>query len=169
MATRRGFIAGLLAAGAIPRPSWADAGDPAYLAAAKLPSGAYNLFGLSEDGDELFSLPLPGRGHAAAAHPLRPEAVAFARRPGTFAIVLDCRSGDIEATLETPEGRHFNTQIMTDRDGSSPVSASAWARRSPFQFRVPSSSGPYSATNRGPRPKWAVIWRASTCGLAVAR
>ena len=36
---------------------------------------------------------LPDRGHAAAAHPERPEAVAFARRPGTFALVIDCPRG----------------------------------------------------------------------------
>ena len=107
MASRRGFLAGLMATGLTPRVSWADAGAPAYLAAAQLPGGAYNLFGLTDTGAEVFRLPLPDRGHAAAAHPSRPEAVAFARRPGTFAVVLDCASGRIHATLEAPVGRHF--------------------------------------------------------------
>lgn len=54
-----------------------------------------------------FEIPLPARGHAAAAHPSRPQAVAFARRPGTFALVIDCASGRLLSTLACPEGRHF--------------------------------------------------------------
>lgn len=118
MATRRGFLAGMLATGLIPKPGWADAGDPAYLAAARLPGGTYHLFGLTDAGAEVFRLPLPGRGHAAAAHPERPEAVAFARRPGTFAIVIDCARGGIAATLEAPEGRHFYGHGAFSADGS---------------------------------------------------
>uniref|UniRef100_UPI00260454D5 DUF1513 domain-containing protein n=1 Tax=uncultured Roseovarius sp. TaxID=293344 RepID=UPI00260454D5 len=50
---------------------------------------------------------LPERGHAAAAHPDRAEAVAFARRPGRIAFVLDCTSGAVLARLDAPLGRHF--------------------------------------------------------------
>ncbi len=107
MTTRRGFLAGLLAASAVPAPTWADAGAPAFLTAAQLPDGTYVLVGLDLGGVERFRIPLPERGHAAAAHPVRPEAVAFARRPGTFAIVLDCRTGGVLARLNSPDGRHF--------------------------------------------------------------
>lgn len=107
MTTRRGFLATLLAAGSLPALSWADAGSPAYLAAAREPDGAYALFGLSAGGVDLFRIPLPARGHAASAHPTRPEAVAFARRPGTFALVIDCVTGAVIERLESPEGRHF--------------------------------------------------------------
>ncbi|WP_306131274.1 DUF1513 domain-containing protein [Roseivivax marinus] len=107
MTTRRGFIASLLAASTLPKLSWADAGDPAYLGAARDASGAYALIGLGPGGDRRFRLPLPDRGHAAAAHPTAPEAVAFARRPGTFALVIDCAAGRIAHRLEAPEGRHF--------------------------------------------------------------
>lgn len=107
MTTRRGFLAGLLATGAIPAPTWADAGDSAFLSAAQLPDGAFVLVGLGGLGAERFRIPLPDRGHAAAAHPTRPEAVTFARRPGTFAIVLDCRTGEVLAQLDSPVGRHF--------------------------------------------------------------
>jgi len=51
---------------------------------------------------------LPDRGHAAAANPGRPEAVAFARRPGTFALVIDGVTGAILHRLTPPEGRQFN-------------------------------------------------------------
>lgn len=104
---RRQFLATLLASGTAPALSWADAGSPAFLAAAKEPDGTFALFGLSEAGDDRFRIPLPERGHAAAAHPTAPEAVAFARRPGTFAIVLNCATGAVAHRLHAPEGRHF--------------------------------------------------------------
>ncbi len=107
MTSRRSFLGGLLATGLCPRPSWADAGSPACLSAAQIPDGSYRLAGLSGDGDIIFTLPLPGRGHAAAAHPTRPEAVGFARRPGTFAFVLNCVSGQATTQLTAPTGRHF--------------------------------------------------------------
>lgn len=107
MTTRRGFLASLLASAALPRLSWADAGSPAYLAAAQEPDGGYALFGLSAEGADVFRIALPGRGHAATAHPTAPEAVAFARRPGTFALVIDCVTGAVAHRLDSPEGHHF--------------------------------------------------------------
>lgn len=106
-ASRRGFLAGALAAGLVPRLTWADAGEPSVLGAARDGSGAYALYGVSEAGEVTFRVPLPDRGHAAAAHPTRPEAVAFARRPGTFALVLDCVSGGVLSRLDAPAGHHF--------------------------------------------------------------
>jgi hypothetical protein len=104
---RRSFLGGVLAAGAMPACTWADAGGPAYLAAAARPDGTYVLCGLDPAMQTVFCRALPARGHAAAAHPARPQAVAFARRPGTFALVLDCRTGQISATLAAPASRHF--------------------------------------------------------------
>lgn len=117
MPSRRGFLAGIAVLGLSPAVTWADAGSPDYLAAAKLPDGSYHLFGLATDGREIFSIPLPGRGHAAAAHPRRPEAVAFARRPGTFAIVLDCDTCRPVATLTAPVERHFYGHGVFSADG----------------------------------------------------
>ena len=108
MTTRRCFLATLLAVGAAPRLGWAAAGNPAYLAAARDPDGTFALFGLTPEGTTTFRLPLPARGHAAAGHPGRAEAVAFARRPGTFALVIDCTNGAEIARLTPPEGRQFN-------------------------------------------------------------
>lgn len=107
MANRRSFMGGLLAAGLAPRSTWADAGNPAFLSAGREPHGGYVLCGLSTTGQITFKLPLPARGHAAAAHPQRAEAVAFARRPGTVALVIDCRDGTQLTALHAPEGRHF--------------------------------------------------------------
>ena len=118
MTSRRGFLAGLLATGLVPAPSWADLGGPSFLAAARHPDGQYLLAGLSETGAIHFTCPLPGRGHAAAAHPIRPEAVAFARRPGRFADVIDCRDGAHLARLEPPQGHHFYGHGVFSPDGA---------------------------------------------------
>lgn len=108
MATRRGFLIGLAAAGASPRIGWAEVGNPAYLAAARDADGSFALYGLTEAGTTTFRVPLPARGHAGAAHPTRAEAVAFARRPGAYALVLDCAHGTILHHLTPPPNRQFN-------------------------------------------------------------
>lgn len=108
MTTRRTFLAALLAAGASPSIGWAAVGNPSYLAAAREEDGHFALFGLDAEGGVTFRVPLPARGHAGAGHPTRTEAVAFARRPGTFALVLDCGIGAARHWLAPPEGRQFN-------------------------------------------------------------
>lgn len=118
MPDRRTFITGAAAVGIAPSSTWADVGNPNYLSAAKMRDGSFLLFGLDADVRPLFSLPLPGRGHAAAGHPNRPEAVAFARRPGTFAMVLDCARGTLTTTLVTPPERHFYGHGVFSEDGS---------------------------------------------------
>ena len=107
MRTRRGVIAGFLASGLLPRLGWAALGNPTFLAAAQLPDDSYGLLGMDADGQALFTVPLPGRGHAAAAHPTRPEAVAFARRPGDFALIIECTTGRQTARLQAPEAGIF--------------------------------------------------------------
>ncbi|MEL6318445.1 MAG: DUF1513 domain-containing protein, partial [Pseudomonadota bacterium] len=118
--SRRAFLSGGLAAAAAaaaPSLSWADAGGPRYLAAARRADGAFALCGLSHTGDIVFEIDLPARGHAAAAHPSRPLAVAFARRPGRYALVIDCARARLLARLEAPAGRHFYGHGAFDRDG----------------------------------------------------
>lgn len=116
MTTRRAFLAGLAAA-SLPRVAWADVGSPAFLAAGKLGDG-YVLHGLSAQGDSLFQIALPARGHAAAAHPTQALAVAFARRPGTYALVIDCLTGAVRHRLTPPAGRQFNGHGAFSADGA---------------------------------------------------
>lgn len=117
MATRRGFLAGLAASALPARMSWADAGSPAFVAAGKEGDG-YSLHGLTERGEGIFRIALPARGHAAATHPVRAETVAFARRPGTFAIVLNCVTGEVTHRLAPPDGRQFNGHGVFSPDGT---------------------------------------------------
>ena len=113
---RRTFLASF-AATLAPRLTWADIGAPAFLAAGKRDE-AFFLHGLTASGTSLFQITLPGRGHAAAAHPTRAEAVAFARRPGTFALVIDCATGETRHRLTPPEGMQFNGHGAFSADGS---------------------------------------------------
>ncbi len=117
MTSRRAFLAGLMAVAA-PKPGWAAAGNPRFLACAREADGGFALFGLGEDGTDRFRLPLPARGHAGAAHPTRPEAVVFARRPGAFALVLDCATGALLRHLTPPEGMQFNGHGAFDTLGN---------------------------------------------------
>ena len=116
MTTRRAFLAGLAAA-TVPRLTWADIGSPAFLAAGKTAQG-FVLHGLSAQGQSLFQLPLPARGHAACAHPTRTLAVAFARRPGSFALVIDCASGAVLHQLDPALARQFNGHGAFSADGA---------------------------------------------------
>lgn len=118
MPTRRGFLAGIAATSTLVKSGWALAGSPAYIAAARSAAGDYKLCGISSQGAVLFKLPLPGRGHAGARHPHRPEAVAFARRPGNFAVILDCAAGEELKRLTTPSNRHFYGHGVFSVDGS---------------------------------------------------
>ncbi|WP_299962987.1 DUF1513 domain-containing protein [uncultured Roseobacter sp.] len=118
MQSRRGFLSGVLALASCVPPAWADAGGPRYLSSARLPNGAHALIGLRADGGLAFSQPLPARGHAAAAHPNRAEAVAFARRPGTYGLVIDCMTGRVSHRLETPPARHFYGHGAFSADGA---------------------------------------------------
>ncbi len=117
MATRRAFLAGLGALTSLPAIGWADVGNPAFLAAGKRGEG-YVLAGLDARGGLLFDLPLPARGHAAAAHPTLAVGVAFARRPGQFALVIDCATGAVRHRLTPPSGRQFNGHGSFSEDGS---------------------------------------------------
>lgn len=107
----------MLATGLVPQNTWAETGKPQFLSAAKRPDGTYVLCGLNSDMQIAFELPLPARGHAAAAHPKLAEAVVFARRSGNCAIVLDCTRGTEMARLTAPQGRHFYGHGAYSQDG----------------------------------------------------
>jgi uncharacterized protein len=79
--------------------------------------GSYGIALLSDAGRLVHALPLPDRGHDIAYDPLSRRAVAFARRPGTFALVLDRTGGDAPLTIAAAPGRHFFGHGVFSPDG----------------------------------------------------
>ena len=65
----------------------------------------------------VFDLPLPGRGHGAAFRPTAPQCVVFARRPGTFAVVIDIDRGEALRRIDAAAGRHFYGHGAFSPDG----------------------------------------------------
>ena len=111
MATdRRRFLAGAaagLAATGLPGAAPAGAMRRAFVAARRSETGAFRVGGFGPSGHRLIDLPLEGRGHGVAAHPVRPHAVVIARRPGRFASVIDLEQNAVVGSLAAEAGRHF--------------------------------------------------------------
>ncbi len=69
--------------------------------------GSFGIAVLAEDGTIIERTPLPARGHGMAFSPATNHLVAFARRPGTFALALDRSGADAPVTIAAAEDRHF--------------------------------------------------------------
>lgn len=171
MATRRGFLGSLLAASAVPMAGWADAGSPKVLAAARDADGSFALYGIDDAGERSFRVALPGRGHAGAAHPTRPEAVAFARRPGRFALVLDCLTGSVLAELAAPSGCAFNGHGCFSPDGTRLFTCEQVLEGSAGQIGIWQAGSPYrriGAFATGGIGPHELRWHLQSGGLVVA-
>lgn len=69
--------------------------------------GSFGIAVLAEDGTIIDRSALPARSHGMAFSPATGHLVAFARRPGTFALVTD-RTGETKpVTIAAAEDRHF--------------------------------------------------------------
>jgi len=102
-------VAGLgFAASLLPRCAEALARTEAVFASAFMAEDRrYGIALLSADGREISRVGLPDRGHDVSFDPASSRAVAFARRPGTFALVFDTQSGAPIKLIEATEDRHF--------------------------------------------------------------
>jgi hypothetical protein len=60
---------------------------------------------------------LPARGHDVAINPVTREAIAFARRPGTFAVAYGRGGGRAPVAFSAPAGRHFYGHGVFSPDG----------------------------------------------------
>lgn len=90
--------------------------DVCYVAAAKVEQG-YAIILLSQDGAVLRQIPISARGHDIALHPRSGRAVAFARRPGTFAVAFDLTREIEPVIFNAIEGRHFYGHGAFSADG----------------------------------------------------
>ncbi|WP_234187036.1 DUF1513 domain-containing protein [Shinella sp. NM-101] len=79
--------------------------------------GRFGIAVLAEDGTVIDRTALPARSHGMAFSPATNHLVAFARRPGTFALVID-RSGRAEPrTIAAAQERHFFGHGCFSQDG----------------------------------------------------
>lgn len=120
MTTDRRHFLTLVASAAlalVARQARADAPRTIWLSANADAARQYALGAFDEDGRRLFELDLPGRGHGITVAPDRRSCVAMARRPGTFAAVVDLHSGKALRWLESPSNRHFHGHGAFSDDG----------------------------------------------------
>jgi len=101
-------------------PYSARAGTDAAVCAACLrgADGRYAVALLNAEGAIVARAPLPDRGHGIAASPDGRRIVAFARRPGRFAVSLDVASGVAGTAFAAPGGRHFYGHGVYSPDGA---------------------------------------------------
>jgi len=118
---RRSFLAGAgacLATGLAPRSAAALAtSDALILAPTRQQDGSFAVMLFGESGAFIRAVPLPARGHDLAVHPQQRRAVAFARRPGAFAVAFDL-DGRVEPQVFVAQpDRHFYGHGTYSADG----------------------------------------------------
>lgn len=116
---RRSFLLTSLAAVAAPA-GWRNAAAavlPAFIAAARKGDGAFAILLLDSQGQILREVALSARGHDIALYPQTGRAVAFARRPGTFAVAFDLEGTRAPLVFNAIAGRHFYGHGAFSADG----------------------------------------------------
>lgn len=80
-------------------------------------AGEHVACGIDRSGAMHFEVALPGRGHSVAFTPDARHCIVFARRPGTFAVVIDVDQGVALHRLDAAKGRHFYGHGAFSGDG----------------------------------------------------
>jgi hypothetical protein len=119
--SRRDFLSGTLAAGALPLLPQTGVAEPAqssalFAAARAEADGSYSAVLFTTSGDAA-RVALPGRGHDLTFRPGTRECVVFARRPGTFAGVFSPDAARPPVWFASSEGRHFDGHGIYSTDG----------------------------------------------------
>ncbi|MEI2387262.1 DUF1513 domain-containing protein [Breoghania sp. JC706] len=112
-----GAGAGLLAGLASRQLAAMEETDTFFLSARKEADGSYAVVVFTPEGKDIVRVPLPGRGHDVTLHEPSGRAVAFARRPGTFAAAFDIFGRREPTFFASPENRHFYGHGVFSPDG----------------------------------------------------
>lgn len=119
---RRAFLkaAGIgFAAALSPRSLYAlERADAVYASGFRAPDGSFGIATVSERGEIIDRVALPARAHGMAFSSATGRTVAFARRPGTFAMVFDPSRQAEPIMITAPEGRHFYGHGHFSPDGA---------------------------------------------------
>ncbi len=118
---RRSFLAAAGASWAatlLPEPAAALAKDDMLFATAFMAADKTYGFAITNAaGDIIARQTLPERGHSFASGGPNGQAVIFARRPGTFALVFDPKMQSAPALFSTPPESHFYGHGLFSPDG----------------------------------------------------
>ncbi|QKV19184.1 DUF1513 domain-containing protein [Oricola thermophila] len=109
---------GAFLTGLAPRAAAALANADAVYASAYF--DGYTDYGIAlftEAGEIVHRYVLPGRGHDSVFDPTGRRLVTFARRPGTFAAVIDTAREDEPSVFHAPADRHFYGHGRFSADG----------------------------------------------------
>ncbi|WP_164924568.1 DUF1513 domain-containing protein [Sinorhizobium fredii] len=91
--------------------------DAVFASAFMAPDGGYGIATLTEAGEIVERTVLPARAHGMAFSPATRRAVAFARRPGTYAMILATDGTAEPIVITAAEGRHFFGHGCFSADG----------------------------------------------------
>jgi hypothetical protein len=91
--------------------------DAIYASAFMAPDGSYGVATLTEAGEIIEQVPLPARAHGMTWSPVTNRAVAFARRPGTYAMIFAPDDSIEPIVITSVEGRHFYGHGCFSADG----------------------------------------------------
>lgn len=119
--TRRGLLKAAFAGGAVSMMplSFASAGTPApaLVGCAIRGREQFSAVVADESGMPLTQVPLPARGHGVAINTKSGHAAAFGRRPGTFFLVFDYRTGETVTLTLAAKDRHYYGHGVYSNDG----------------------------------------------------
>lgn len=116
---RRAFLGGgaaLIGAAALAGPASASV-TPQLFAAARRDADGFAAAVFDANGRDVRRIALPGRGHDVAFHAATGRCVAFARRPGNFAVAFSASGRQLPIAFTTPADRHFYGHGVFSRDG----------------------------------------------------
>jgi hypothetical protein len=116
---RRSFCVGSLAAALSPTASAPSEAKPRdiFLSTRRQPNGNYAAAIHAVGGGDLNTVSLPARGHGVTHSPATGACVAFARRPGTFAVAFTTDRSKAPIFFTTPADRHFFGHGVFSPDG----------------------------------------------------
>lgn len=91
--------------------------DAVYASGFRAADGSFGIATVSERGEIVDRVALPARAHGMAFCPSSGHVVAFARRPGTFALAFRADKTAEPWMVTAPEGRHYYGHGAFSPDG----------------------------------------------------
>jgi hypothetical protein len=91
--------------------------DAVYASGIRRADGSFAVATVTERGEIVDQVALPARAHGMAYSLATGRTVAFARRPGTFAMIFDPWNKGEPVVITSPEGRHFYGHGAFSPDG----------------------------------------------------